>query len=157
MEDSAGFAGFCEAMGSFESFGEALGGVIDFGWLCHVLGGFDFGRLWEVFENPWGALGGCGFSVLCLFPRLWKALGSFGSLCEVLGGFGRFWEALERFGTLRKALGGFGRQAVLAFFGRLAASVRLSKASVHWMLWKGLEALGVFERYGRLLEGFRKL
>ena len=46
--------------------------------------------------------------------------------------FGRFWEAL-------------------------AASVRVCKALVQWMLWKVLEALGVFERYGRLLEDFRKL
>ena len=45
---------------------------------------------------------------------------------------------------------------VLGCFGRLAAFVRLSNALVQWMLWKVLEALGVFERYGRLLEGFRK-
>ena len=65
MEGFAGFGGFCEAMGSFERRGEALGGFgrfIDFGWLCHALGGFGFGRLWAVFEKPWGALGGCGFS-----------------------------------------------------------------------------------------------
>ena len=43
--------GFCEAMGSFERLWEALGGFIDFGWLCHALGGFGFGRLWEAFEK----------------------------------------------------------------------------------------------------------
>ena len=148
-----------------------MGGFIDFGWLCHALGGFGFGRLWEAFEKPWGALGGCGLSIVCLSPRLWEALGSFGSLWEVLGGFGRLWEALEGFGMLRKALGSFGRLwkawegfgrlfHVLGCFGRLAASVRFSKALVQWMLWKVLEALGIFERYGpyaRLLEGFRKL
>ena len=53
---------------------------------------------------------------------------------------------------------GFGRLLdVLGCFGRLAASVRLSKASVQWRLWKVLEALAVFERYGKLFEGFRKL
>ena len=71
MEGSAGFAGFCEAMGSFERRGEVLGGFIDFGWLCHALGGFGFGRLWEAFEKPWGALGGCGLSIVCLSPKLW--------------------------------------------------------------------------------------
>ena len=52
LEGSAGFAGFCEAMGSFESFErlwEALRGFIGFGRPCHALEG-----LW-----------------------LWKALGTF--------------------------------------------------------------------------------
>ena len=70
---------------------EALEGFIGFGWLCHVLGGFGFGRLGEAFEKPWGALGGCGFSIVCLLEgmgRLWEAFGCFGmpwkvgSLCE---------------------------------------------------------------------------
>ena len=56
-------------MRSFERRGEALGGFIDFGWLCHALGGFGFGRLWEAFEKPWGALGGCGLSIVCPSPR----------------------------------------------------------------------------------------
>ena len=119
-----------------ERLWEALGGFIDFGWLCHALGGFGFGRLWEAFEKPWGALGGCGLSIVCPSPRLWEALGSFGSLWEVLGGFERFWKALESFGTHGKGWlaawlwsnGGFGR---------------------FWRLF--------FERYGRLLEDFRKL
>ena len=85
---------------------------------CHALAGFGFGRLWEAFEKPWGALGGCGLSIVCPSPRLWEALGSFGSLWEVLGGFGRLWEALEGFVMLRKVLGGFGR------------------------LWKALEGMG---------------
>ena len=64
------------------------------------------------------------------------------------------WKALEGFGRWE----GFGRLLdVLGCFGRLAASVRRSKALVQWMLWKVLEALGVFVRYGRLLEGFRKV
>ena len=67
---------------------------------------------------------------------------------KVLGGFGMTWEALEGMGRLWEALG---------LFGRLAASVRLSKALVQWMLWKVLEALAVFGRYGRLWEDFRKL
>ena len=46
LEGFAGFGGSCD--------GEALGGFIDFGWLCHALGGFGFGRLWEGFEKPWG-------------------------------------------------------------------------------------------------------
>ena len=52
LEGFAGLAGSCEAMGSFERRGEALGGFIDFGWLCHALGGFGFGRLWEAFDKP---------------------------------------------------------------------------------------------------------
>ena len=100
------------------------------------------------------------------FGKFWEPLGSFG---RVLKGHGspspRLWEVLKGFGMLRKALGGFGRhgKALGGFwmfwddFGRLAASVRLSLALVQWMLWKVLEALGVFERYGRLLEDFRKL
>ena len=62
---------FFEAMGSFERLGEALGGFRGFGQLCHALGGFGFGRLWEAFEKPWGALGGCGSSIVCPSPRLW--------------------------------------------------------------------------------------
>ena len=55
LEGSAGFARFCKALGGFERLREALGG---FGtpWLCHVLGGFGFGRLWEAFEKPFGGL-----------------------------------------------------------------------------------------------------
>ena len=59
LEGFAGFGGFCkslQAMGSFKRRGEALGGFgrfVDFGWLCHALGGFGFGRLWEAFEKPW--------------------------------------------------------------------------------------------------------
>ena len=156
LEGFASFGGFCEAMRSFERRGEALGGFIDFGWLCHALGGFGFGRLWEAFEKPWGALGGCGLSIVCPSPRLWEALGSFGSLWEVLGGFGRLWEALEGFGRFWKALEGMGRLwEAFGCFGMLWKVGSL--ALVQWMLWKVLEALGVSERYGRLLEDFRKL
>ena len=94
-----------------------MGGFIDFGWLCHALGGFGFGRLWEAFEKPWGALGGCGLSIVCPSPRLWKVLGASGKVWERLGGsgrllkalvcFGRLWEVLEGFGRHGKALGGF--------------------------------------------------
>ena len=99
-------------MRSFERLWESLGGFIDFGWLCHALGGFGFGRLWEAFEKPWGALGGCGLSIVCPSPRLWEALGSFESLWEVLGVgcFARFgslalvqwmlWKAWEGFRSL---------------------------------------------------------
>ena len=89
LEGFAGFGGSCEAMRSFERRGEALGGFIDFGWLCHALGGFGFGRLWEAFEKPWGALGGCGLSIVCPSPRLWKVLGASGKFWERLGGSGR--------------------------------------------------------------------
>ena len=89
LEGFAGFGGSCEAMRSFERRGEALGGFIDFGWLCHALGGFGFGRLWEAFEKPWGALGGCGLSIVCPSPRLWKVLGASGKFSEGLGGSGR--------------------------------------------------------------------
>ena len=51
------------------------------------------GRLWKAVV-----------SIVCVSPRLWEALGSFGSLWEALRGFGRFWEALEGFGMLRKGL-----------------------------------------------------
>ena len=81
---------------------EALDGFV---MLWETLG---FGGLWEAFEKPWGALGGCGFSIVCLSPRLWEALGSFGSLWEVLGGSGRLWEALEGFGRLWYASESFG-------------------------------------------------
>ena len=71
---------------------------------------------------------------------------------------GRLGDALEGLGRLWKAWEGLQRLLdVLGCFGRLAVFVRLSKALVQWMLWKVLEALGVFERYGKLLEGFRKL
>ena len=83
LEGFAGFEGFCEAMGSFERRGEALGGSIDFGWALSCFGRLGFGRLWEAFEKPWGALGGCGLSIVCPSPRLWEALGSFGSLWGV--------------------------------------------------------------------------
>ena len=93
------------------------------------------------------------------FGKFWEPLGSFGRLLEgfdklweVLGRFGRIWKAWEGFGRLLNVLGGFGR-----FWEALAASVRLCKALVQWMLWNDLEALGVFDRYGRLFEGFRKL
>ena len=56
-------------------------------------------------------------------------MGRLGRLFDVLGCFGRFWEAL-------------------------AASVRLCKALVQWMLWKVLEAFGVFERYGSFWKVF---
>ena len=128
-----------------ERLWEALGGFIDFGWLCHALGGFGFGRLWEAFEKPWGALGGCGLSIVCLSPRLWEALGSFGSLWEVLGEFGKLWEALEGFCMLRKALGGFGRLwKAWESFGRL----------LDWMFWNALE--GWQPGFGPMdaLEGF---
>ena len=70
----------CAVLRGVERLWEALGGFIDFGLLCHALGGFDFGRLWEAFEKPWGALGGCGFSIVCLSPRLWEVLGASGKL-----------------------------------------------------------------------------
>ena len=121
-----------------------------------------FGRLWEAFEKPWGALGGCGLSIVCPSPRLWKVLGASGKFWERLGGS----EALKGFGMIRKALGGFGKLwKALEDMGRLWEAFGCfgmlwkvgSLALVQWMLWKVLEALGVFERYGRLLEDFRKL
>ena len=142
LEGFAGFGGSCEAMRSFERRREALGGFIDFGWLCHALGGFGFGRLWEAFEKPWGALGGCGLSIVCPSPRLWEALGSFGSLWEVfwegMGSSGRLWYASEGFG--RFFLEGFGRHGK-AFGG-------------FWMLWDALE--GWQPGFGPMdaLEGF---
>ena len=93
------------------------------------MGGFGFGRLWEAFEKPWGAFGGCGLSLVCPSPRLWEAF------------FARLWDA-------GKALGAF-----WMFWDALVGSLAL----VQGMLWKVLAALGVFERYGRLLEDFRKL
>jgi len=86
LEGSAGFAGVCEAMGSFESLER----------LWEVLQGLDglscFGGLWL-----WKALG-----------SFWKALGDFGrlwlqhskSLTEALGGFGKFWEPLGSLGRV---------------------------------------------------------
>ena len=138
--------------------------------------GFGFGRLWEGFEKPWGALGGCGFSIVCFSPRLWEALGSFGSLWEVLGGSGRLWKALVCFGRLWEALEGlvkvwkawegFGRRVdVLGCFERfweaLAASVRLCKAldalegfGGFESLWQVRKTLG---RFSEALRGFGKL
>ena len=57
LQGSAGFAGFCEAMGSFESLGEALGG---------------FGRFFRL----WMALS-CFGEALALegFGKLLKSLG----------------------------------------------------------------------------------
>ena len=75
-----------------------------------------------------------------------EALEGFGMLRMALGGFGRLWKALEGMGRLWVAFGCFG---MLWKVGSLAL--------VQWMLWKVLEALGVFERYGRLSEDFRKL
>ena len=159
LQALGGFVRLCAVLRGVERLWEALGGFIDFGWLCHALGGFGFGRLWEAFEKPWGALGGCGFSIVCLSPRLWEALGSFGSLWEVwegLGGSGSLWKALVCFGRLWEALEGMGRLwEAFGCFGMLWKVGSL--ALVQWMLWKVLEALGVFERYGRLLEDFRKL
>ena len=158
LEGFAGFGGSCEAMRSFERRREALGGFIDFGWLCHALGGFGFGRLWEAFEKPWGALGGCMSLTEALggVGKFWEPLGSFGRVWEALGGFGRLWYASEGFGRFWKALEGMGRLwEAFGCFGMLWKVGSL--ALVQWMLWKVLEALGVFERYGRLLEDFRKL
>ena len=49
LEGFAGFGGFCEAMGSFERRGEALGGFGRF-WMV----------VWEVFGRLWKALAGFG-------------------------------------------------------------------------------------------------
>ena len=133
----------CAVLRGVDRLWEALGGFINFGWLCHALGGFGFGRLWEAFEKPWGALGGCGLSIVCPSPRLWEALGSFGSLWEVLGGFGRLWEALEGFGM-------FGRLwEVLEGFGRHGKAL-----GGFWMFWDALE--GWQPGFGPMdaLEGF---
>ena len=91
------------------------------------------------------ALGASG-KVLGASGKFWEALGGFGRLWYASEGFGRFWKALEGMGGLLEAFGCFG---MLWKVGSLAL--------VQWMLWKVLEALGVFERYGRLLEDFRKL
>ena len=56
LEGFAGFGGFVRlwaVLRGVKRLWEALGGFIDFGWLCHALGGFGFGRLWEAFEKPW--------------------------------------------------------------------------------------------------------
>ena len=115
-------------MRSFERRGQALGGFINFGWLCHALGGFGFGRLWEAFEKPWGGLGGCmslaealgglgkfwePLGSLGAFGRLWKVLGM---LRKILGGFGRLWKAWEGFGRLLDVVGCFGRLAAWLWF-----------------------------------------
>ena len=79
--------------------------------------------------------GGFPFS-LCP-PRSYPASAGFiGTLRKVLGGFGRLWKALEGMGRLWEAFGCFG---MLWKVGSLALA--------QWMLWKVLEALGVFERY----------
>ena len=95
----------CAVLRGVERLWEALGGFIAFGWLCHALGGFGFGRLWEAFEKPWKTLGGCGLSIVCPSPRLWEALGNSGSLWEAVGSFGRLWKALVCFGRLGPELG----------------------------------------------------
>ena len=77
-----------------------------------------------------------GFVDQSCFGRFWKALEGFGRHGKALGGFGRFSDALEGLETLLQPLSDF---------------VRLC------MLWKLLEALAVFGRYGRLWEGFWKL
>ena len=104
------------------------------------MGGSGFGRLWEAFEKPWGALGGCGFSIVCLSSRLWEALGSFGSLWEAVGGSGKLWKALVCFGRLWNALEGFGRH------GKALGGF--------WMFWDALE--GWQPGFGPMdaLEGF---
>ena len=90
------------------------------------------------------------------FGKFWEPLGSFGRVWEALGGFGRFWYASEGFGRFWKALEGMGR--LWEAFGCFGMLLKVgSLALVQWMLWKVLEALGVFEMYGRLLEDFRKL
>ena len=90
--DLGGFVRLWAVLRGVERLWEALGGFIDFGWLCHALGGFGFGRLWEAFEKPWGALGGCGLSIACPHRgsgRLWEVLGASGKFWERLGGSGR--------------------------------------------------------------------
>ena len=65
MEGSAGFAGFCEAMDSFERFRKALGG---FG---------RFYRLWMALSCFGGALALAGFGkVLKSLFGLWEAVAS---------------------------------------------------------------------------------
>ena len=118
-----------------------------FGKLLKSFGGF--GRLWlEHSMSLTEALGGVGkfWEPLGSFGRVWKALGGFGRLLYASESVGRFWKALEGMGRLREAFGCFG---MLWKVGSLAL--------VQWMIWKVLDALGVFERYGRLLEDFRKL
>ena len=64
MEGSAGFAKFCEAMGSLrglERLWEVFGGFISFGRLCHALGALAFE--------------GCG-KVLKSLGVLWEAVAS---------------------------------------------------------------------------------
>ena len=59
MEGSAGFAGFCEAMGSFERLGEALGGFIGFGRLVMLWGALaleGFGKLLKSLGGLWEAV-----------------------------------------------------------------------------------------------------
>ena len=72
--------------------------------------------------------------------RLWEALASFVRLRYASEGFSSFWDALGSFG---KALGGFEIfWDTLGDFGRLWQPLR--KFARLWMLWKALEALGVF-------------
>ena len=49
-----GFLRLWAVLRGLERLWEALEGFIGFVWLCHALGGFGFGRLWEGFEKPWG-------------------------------------------------------------------------------------------------------
>ena len=56
LEGFAGFGGFCEAMGSFERRGEALGGFIDFGSLCHALALEGVGKLLKSLGGLWEAV-----------------------------------------------------------------------------------------------------
>ena len=67
-----GFVRLWAVSRGLERLWEALGGFIGFGWLCHALGGFGFGRLWGAFEKPRGAL-----EALEGFARHGKALGGF--------------------------------------------------------------------------------
>ena len=75
-----------------------------------------------------------------------------GSWVNHVAGLGMLGKALEGTGRLCEAFGGFG--CFGRFWEALAASVRLCKALVQWMLWKVLEASGVLEMYGRLFERF---
>ena len=75
-----GFVRIWAVLRLLKSLEEALEGFRGFGRLCHALGGFAFGRLWEAFEKPWYALGGFGLSIVCPSPRLREALGNSGSL-----------------------------------------------------------------------------
>ena len=57
MEGSAGFARFCEAMGSFERLGAALGVFRGFGRLClEALALEGFGKLLKSLGGLWEAV-----------------------------------------------------------------------------------------------------